>query len=214
MKENLNSIIQHPGVWQGEQGLTPTPGVPIGFTALDDVLPDGWPTGAITEVLLDEQGIGELRLFMPALARLSHAGRWIAWIAPPHIPYAPTLAACGINLSRVLLVHPKAGNDGLWAVEQALRSGTCGAVLAWPASGDQGHQRRLQLAAEAGRSMGILFRSERITNQVSPAALRLRLAAVHQGLAVQVLKRRGGWASNPVVLSDAELELSHPLATH
>ena len=214
MKENITAITQQTGIWRGDQKLAQQAGVPTGFTALDDLLPGGWPRSAITEVLLGKEGIGELRLFMPALAQLSHAGRWVAWIAPPHIPYAAALATYGVNLSRVLLVHPKAGNDGLWAVEQALRSGTCGAVLAWPASGDQRQQRRLQLAAEAGQSVGILFRSEHTLSQASPVALRLRLSPAQEGLTVQVLKRRGGWASNAVVLSNSELELSYPLATH
>ena len=36
--------------------------------------------------------------------RQSAAGRSLAWIAPPHRPYAPALAAAGIDLARVLVV--------------------------------------------------------------------------------------------------------------
>ena len=36
------------------------------------------------------------------------------------LPYAPALAAAGVDVSRVLLVHPKNHQEQLWATEQAL----------------------------------------------------------------------------------------------
>ena len=108
------------------------------------------------------------------------------------------ILTAGIDLSRVLLVHPRVGSDGLWAVEQTLRSGTCGAVLAWLETGDMKTLRRLQLAAEAGCCWGLLFRPERLYTQASPAALRIKLEPEPEGLAVHILKRRGGWATGPV----------------
>ncbi len=203
MSNNLHELLQRTDIWRASQQLADdNPAIPTGFAALDAHLPGGgWSNGALTEILLPHEGIGELRLFMPALARLSHEGCWLAWVAPPYIPYAPALAACGINLSRVLLIHPKARNDGLWAVEQALRSGTCGAVLAWPTAGDFPTQRRLQLAAEAGNAVGILFRAESTATPTSYATIRLRLEAAPGGIIVHVLKRRGGRPAGPLFLN-------------
>jgi cell division inhibitor SulA/protein ImuA len=203
MSEQIQQLLQRPDIWRGDEQLDYAGKyIPSGFAELDEQLPGGgWPTGALSEIIMAREGIGEMRLLMPALARMSHEGRWLAWVAPPYIPYAPALAACGVNLSRVLLVHPRANSDGLWAVEQALRSGTCGAVLAWMAVNDQRRQRRLQLAAEAGGTMGILFRSERTASRTSCAALRLHVDTTHHGrVTVNILKRRGGWASRPVSL--------------
>jgi len=196
---SLDPLLQRADLWRGGQIPPVADGVPTGFADLDALFPGGgWPRGALTEILLPRDGIGALRLVMPALARLSRENRWLAWVAPPHIPYAPALAAAGVDLSRVLLIHPRAASDGLWAVEQTLRSGTCGAVLAWPAVGDTRALRRLQLAAEAGRCWGLLFRPEHLVRQSSPAALRLRLVPQERGVAVHVIKRRGGWAAGPV----------------
>ncbi len=194
----------HPQVWRANELLKASlPAIPTGFAALDEQLSGGgWPQGALTEILLSNEGIGELRLLMPALAQLSQQQRWLAWIAPPYIPYAPALAASGVDLSRVLLIHPRANKDGLWAIEQALRSGTCSAVMVWLAANDQRLQRRLQLAAEAGHCACFLFRDERTALRTSYAALRLRLEAVNEGLKVHILKRRGGWAGAPIVLSN------------
>lgn len=173
-----------------------------GFPALDATLPGGgWPQGALTEILPVREGIGELRLVIPALARLSRSNRWIAWIAPPRMPYAPALATVGIDLSRILLVRPPTKADALWAMEQTLRYGRCGAVLAWPRQVNDRILRRLQLAAEAGQAWGFLFRPPRETGSPSPAALRLRLEPVDSGLAAQILKCRGGYVTRPVILT-------------
>jgi hypothetical protein len=95
---------------------------------------------------------------MPGLSRLSRdEGRWICWVAPPWIPDVAALSGAGIDLSRVLLVHPGAQQDGLWVVEESLRSGSCSAVLAWPVIDDSTVSRRLRLAAEAGDTLGFLF---------------------------------------------------------
>ncbi len=214
---SLDTLLQRADVWRGSR-LTAASGgraVSSGFTELDALLPGGgWPQGALTELLMPRQGIGALRLLMPALAQLSHDDRWICWVAPPHIPYAPALVSAGVDLSRVLLVHPKARQDGLWAVEQSLRSGNCGAVLAWPALDDATVLRRLQLAAEAGDALGFLFRSRRSIKRPSPAALRVQLEpGIDGGLSVSILKRRGGWAAGPVHL-DTSLQTHGALAVY
>jgi len=131
-------------------------------------------------------------------------------VAPPHIPYAPALVNAGIDLSRILLVHPRAQQDGLWAVEQSLRSGNCAAVLSWPTLDDKVILRRLQLAAEAGDALGVLFRPRHFVQRPSAAALRIQLApGIDGGLSVSILKRRGGWAAGPI-----HLETHGPLALH
>ncbi|MCC5858140.1 MAG: translesion DNA synthesis-associated protein ImuA [Ectothiorhodospiraceae bacterium] len=211
MNEALEHLLQEPAIWRAGDSGQPRPGhIPSGFAELDAALPGGgWPDSALTELLHAPHGIGELRLFMPALARLSRSGRWIALIAPPHIPYAPALAAQGVDLSRILLVHPRRHQDTLWAAEQALRSGTCAAVLAWPGSGTPARQfRRLQLAAEAGRSWGILFRGHDCTQEASPSALRVVLHAEtpEDGNArLELLKCRGG-----LIRHSVQLDLDRP----
>jgi cell division inhibitor SulA/protein ImuA len=143
---------------------------------------------------------------MPALARLSTESPqhdftepgWLAWVAPPFQPYPPALQQCGIDLSRMLIVRPKGASEILWSAEQALSSGTCAAVLLWPETLDDQASRRLQLAAEKGRSWAIAFRPLAARQQNSAAALRLELHSSGQGTRVQILKSRGG---RPTVIS-------------
>jgi protein ImuA len=178
-----------------ESGRAPWLAAPSGFAELDASLPGGgWPVGAIAELMSDAIGIGELGLLVPVLSRLARAGRYIAWIAPPYLPYAPGLAQRGVPLERVLLIQTTSLQQSLWATEQALRCPAVGAVLAWPAYIVDKNVRRLQLAAAAGGSLGILYRPPEAARESSPAALRLRLHALPDGLAVEIQKSRGGRA--------------------
>jgi len=201
----LHPLLQRTDIWRGgDRSQAPyalaAAVAASGYPALDARLPGGgWPVGALTELLLHRPGIGELRLLLPALARLSRQ-RWLVCVAPPHLLYAPALARAGVNLARVLLVDDQEPAEQLWALEQALRSGLCGAVLAWPRTLDHRRLRRLQLAAEAGAALGFLFRPAEAIQEASPAALRLGLNPSPTGLCVTLLKQRGGWSRAPVIL--------------
>jgi protein ImuA len=202
MNTSLDFVLQHPGIWRGDQ-LAQEAGeiLPTGYAELDEQLPGGgWARGALTEILLEREGIGELSLLLPALARASAHNAWQLWVAPPHIPYAPALSIAGLDLEHLLVAQPPTAADAWWTAEQALRSGACGAVLAWLKAPDEKRMRRLQLGAETGKAWGVLFRSARAAEERSTAALRLRLEATPEGLAVHILKRRGGQASRPVLL--------------
>lgn len=189
----LDDFQQQPLTWfYRETNRRTEPGhIATGFAAFDRLLPGGgWPQGGLTELHHAQPGPGELRLLMPALARLSRQGRWIAFIAPPYALHAPALASFGVDLAHVLLVHPKSPADALSAVEQGLRSGTCGAVIAWPRHVDDAVLQRLQQAAAAGGSLGVLFRDLASQDLPSPASLRLQLALDSGSITVRLAGNR------------------------
>lgn len=118
-----------------------------------------WPRAAVTEIVTAHQGFSVLNLLMPVLSQLSRKEkRWICWVAPPWFPDTQALPESDIDLSRVLLVHPKAHQEGLQLVEQVLGSGKCSAVLAWPTCAGAAWLRRLHVAAETGDTLGFLLR--------------------------------------------------------
>ena len=197
----------HPALWRGAYlARAARPGVPSGFPLLDVEIPGGgWPVGSLTEILRAHEGIGELRILGPALAALSAQGKYLAWIAPPYSPYAPALAAAGIDQARLFVVRTGGEKETLWAIEQALRSNACGAVLAWPAAPRYPELRRLQLAAEGNRALAVLFRSQKAAAEPSPAILRIALGTAAGGLAVHILKRRGAPLDRSVLLPIAPL---------
>ncbi len=192
-KDAFKTLLEHPRIWRGREAVANAGAVSTGYPQLDAQLPGrGWRRGALTEIAVEHYGTGELSLLTPALETLSQGERWIVWVAPPFIPYAPALATAGINLSRIMLVHPATETDALWAMGQALKTGTCAAVLAWAGQVSEQKLRRLQLAAEAGDSWGVLFRPPQVFARGSPAALRLKLVPDGQQLKVEIVKVRGG----------------------
>jgi cell division inhibitor SulA len=198
------------GVWRadrlGEGGVAALPST---FPELDAHLPGGgWPLGMLTELIAREPGVGELRLVVPVLRRLTRERKVAILLGPPHVPYAPALASFGIDLDYLIVVQATQAADRLWAVEQALRSASFGALLAWLPHGRTRpeHLRRMQLAAQGTRGPVFLFRQLPAQFEASPAPLRLLLLPrPGQRLSVQLLKRRG-----PVLAQPLLLELPQP----
>ncbi len=190
----LETLLAARTLWHAGRSAALAPdGEATGFDALDALLPQrGWPRRALSELLLPADGVGEVSLLLPALARLTRAGGAVAVVAPPYVPYAPAWQAGGVDLSRLQVIDASP-RDALWAFEQCLRSGACTAVLGWPATGDARALRRLQVAADSGECLGFALRDRRHAANPSPAALRLEAVRdARGGTAWQVRKCRGG----------------------
>jgi hypothetical protein len=187
----IESLLRDPRLWRGQHSPLPLSNRPTGFAALDEVLPGGgWPDAALVEVLISADGLGELSLLLPILAALSSQDKPIVVIAPPYRPYAPAWQRAGVRLAQLHLVEAS-GKDALWAMEQALRAGSCGAVLGWPLQADDNALRRLQVAAETGQTLGFAFRPLNAQVNPSPAPLRLTMQGTARGPQLRVLKCRG-----------------------
>jgi protein ImuA len=173
LPKHVESI--HPALWRGHQlarGAGKT--VDTGYAALSAELPGGgWPLSALVELLVQQPGVGELRLLQPALERLSK--RPIALLHPPHTPNAQALAYLGLPADKLLQVRAPKTADALWSAEQILRTGSCGALLFWQPHIRTDALRRLHLAAQSAETLFVLVRPLASASDASPAALRLGL---------------------------------------
>jgi len=189
----IDGLLATRRVWRGQSFplAPPANAQSTGLAALDAVLPTGgWPESALTELLLPADGVGELELLWPTLARASADGGLVVLVAPPYVPYAPAWTAAGVRLAGVQVIQ--AGpRDALWASEQCLRSGACTAVLCWPHQPDDRALRRLQVAAETGQSMAFALRPLKSAANPSPAALRIAIEADARQRQLRVVKCRG-----------------------
>jgi len=135
---------------------------------------------------------------------------------PPAALCGSALVQLGVDAQQLLVVHGREGAraaaglrrllpsaDLLWALEQALKSGHVGAVLAWlPPRLKADALRRLQLAAQSHDGPAFLFRE--VDARVKPSAAPLRLLLQGAGidrLSVRVLKRRGPPLTQPLMLA-------------
>jgi cell division inhibitor SulA len=196
----IDALLDQRRVWKGQPlALPPSSPQPTGHAALDEALPmGGWPEAALTELLIPADGVGELQLLWPTLARLSQDDGVIAVVAPPYVPFAPAWQRAGVRLSQLQVIQANP-RDALWASEQCLRSGACAAVLCWPLQADDRALRRLQVAAETGRCLAFGFRPGQAARNPSPAALRIAIETNPRQL--RVLKCRGGLApARPIAL--------------
>ena len=168
--------------------------LPTGFSSLNNALPSGgWPVGALTELMVAHEGVGEFTLLLPTLAALTKQQQWIALVAPPYIPYAPALINAKVSLDTLLVVDCKDQKDAYWATEQILKSGVFAAVVMWaPQGAEERRQRRLQLAAEQGDAWAVCYRPHRCARTASPAGLRIVTQKVQGELTLEIIKNRGG----------------------
>ncbi|CAB3795222.1 hypothetical protein LMG28614_04126 [Paraburkholderia ultramafica] len=181
----------HPALWRGAQlarahGRT----VDTGYAALSAELPGGgWPLGALVELLVQQPGIGEMRLLKPALAELSALP--VVLLQPPHIPNSLAFSYLGLPVDRLIRLRAPKTADALWCAERVLQAKSCGALILWQQHIRTEALRRLHLAAQASETLLVLMRPLASAQDASPATLRLAVRPANDGLVVDVIKRRG-----------------------
>ena len=225
LKEKLKLSRHFPGhypLWQGTSHCLQQRGLSTGYPLLDRHLKmGGWPAESLIEALLTRPGIGELRLFLPAIARHLSVNQRVAFIGLPYWLHPTTLRHYGVAPQQIWYLHPSRFNEQLWAMEQLLQSGHCLMVLAWQLKQTPSmlQLRKLQLAAKKGKSCGVVFRHSRYRQDSSPAVMRLAVMAEPEtGLHLQILKQPGSFAGGRITLDDPMLHqhaLHHrPLPIH
>jgi hypothetical protein len=151
---------------------SPEAAVSTGHTVLDRALGGGLHRGTLVEWLAQEEGGGATTLALAAARQACGETGTLVVVDRRRTFYPLAAVACGIDLSRLILVRPQHDRDETWAIDQALRSGGASAVLAWPEKLDDHLFRRLQLAAEAGDTLGLLMRPARALAEPSWAEVR------------------------------------------
>jgi protein ImuA len=160
-----------------------------------------------------------MRLLGPALRTV--AERRIVLLQPPHAPQTIALAALGLPPASVIWLRAERTGDMMWAAEQVLRSGSCGALLFWPdqvGSGSARYRpvradslRRLHLAAQAGETLFFMMRPLAAATDSSPAPLRLSVKPAMGGVNVGFVKRQGPVRDEPLFLPMHIGQVRHPV---
>ncbi|MDE1184279.1 translesion DNA synthesis-associated protein ImuA [Paraburkholderia sp.] len=188
----------HPSLWRASQlARSRARTVDTGYAALSAELPGGgWPLGALVDLLVQQAGVGEMRLLRPALSEMGR--RPIALVQPPHVPNGLGLGYIGLPIDRVMQIKAATTADALWSAEQILRAGSCGALLFWAQYVQTSSLRRLHLAAQSSDTLFVMVRPLAVAQDASPALLRLALRPAGDSLSVDIVKRRGPTRAEPL----------------
>jgi protein ImuA len=188
---NIVSEYSH-AVWRANQmGSYLNPVISTSHPALDCELPNGgWPASSLIELLLQQPGIGEMRLLRPAFSSIARQRR-IALVQPPHLPQIAAWSGWGLAPEHLLWIKAARSADALWSAEQILRNGSCGALVFWQTHVRSESLRRLHLAAQESNIVFWMIRPLSSMQDSSPAPLRLVLRPAHAGVAIDIVKRRG-----------------------
>lgn len=203
---SLDTLLQRPDIWRiGQLPAGQKSAISTGYPCLDGVLPaQGWDGGALTEILTNDQGVGELSLLIPALRKTTQQGGSVVLIAPPYLPFPARWEALGILLKHLVMIRAD-GQNQLWAAEQTARSGACGMVLVWANNSrrewNYASMRRLHVAASQGGTTLIAYRPAIAISEASPAPTRLMLSASAGELHVRIAKRRGALMAETIQLN-------------
>lgn len=194
------SSLPH-AVWRADQMASGHHAVAAtGHPALDRELPNGgWPKASLIELMLEQPGIGEMRLLRPAFKAIADK-RPVALVQPPHLPQISAWANWGLPIDSLLWIQASRSADALWSAEQILNNGSCGALVFWQSHLRTESLRRLHLAAQGSDTLFWLMRPLSCMQDASPAPLRLALRPAADGLQIQIVKRRGPRRDDPLHL--------------
>jgi len=152
-----------------------------GIDPLDAALGGGLPMGAICEIVADRAGLGALslalRLAWAAVGAGGGCGRTLFVVEVGGGFYPPGAEQLGLSLDRLIVVRAGRAAEAVWAAEQILLCREAGVVVARWAAPDERAARRLQLAAEAGGTIGLLVHGEARSAAGRFAAARMTMAA-------------------------------------
>ncbi len=151
-------------MWQQEQQTGNSVSGILAENQLDlwaqEVEPPVQDLSHITEIIMRGEAWNNVQTLLPLLAQLSHDQRWLAWVAPPQLLPKAQLIAAGFDLNKIILLKPDAQHDTMSLAQQALKGGTCHAVISWFECLADGQLNHLAHAAEFGNSRAFVIRHQ------------------------------------------------------
>jgi protein ImuA len=193
LRRRLRALEKPAGIGDGPGTL------PLGIAAIDAALGGGLTRGALHEIAAP--GEAHLAAASGFALGLAACGRthtcWLAEdmaLAESGAPYGPGLDGFGLKPERLLTVSVARPRDLLWAMEEALRCRAVATVLGEWRHGtiDMVTQRRLSLAAAESGALALLLRASPEDDASTAATRWIVGAALHDCLAVQLVRNRRG----------------------
>jgi protein ImuA len=178
----------------------------LGIPRLDAILPGRrLAAGSLVELLAATEGAGVWSLALFLAKQVATKSNALVVVDSQRCFYPPAAAKLGLELARTIVVRPHLPSEAHAAVQEALRCSAVGAVIGWHQQLRGREYRQLQLAAEAGGSIGFILRPPGAVRAPSFAVLRLLVSPVvstgsTRRLQVQVVRCRSGKEGQSLLL--------------
>lgn len=111
----------------------------------------------LTEVFCQAEGLRQLHLLVPVLAKLSQNRKWITFIAPPCLPNERALARAGVDTRKIQIIHTRTIRDYWKTLDDVLNNGQSSAVLCWPPQGEYNDAKRVQMKQAGDENDTLVF---------------------------------------------------------
>jgi protein ImuA len=148
----------------------------VGVPSIDGVLPGGGLGRGLTHEWILE---GPSQVWYPPVLLLAwlaaRASGLVVWIGRRCWPTVWALEQVSLRTEDCIFVDPRDEVERVWVIDQSLRCGGVSAVVGDASGLDMSGSRRLQLAAEAGQTLGLLARAPSEAKVLSAAATRWRV---------------------------------------
>lgn len=158
---------------------------------IESVLPySAWPVGELSEIRSKKEE-NVFHLLLPLLSELSSQNRWITLISPPLDIDKKLFAYHGIDVSRVLLIHPKDSIDDTCTMNKALKNGTSGIVIMWAEKLPKRFVAQWRKSVKQGNCRGIIVNHDPVDHHSPSIALSLNVEATNSSITITSTQRFG-----------------------
>ena len=147
----------------------------LGLKAIDSTLPEGGIASSAVHEVTGSSGNGFAAFLAGQACRSNQPILWCVEGDSSKMLYGPGLVVFGIKMELLIMARCRGTDEILWAMEEGLREKSIGLVVGGLSkSVSLTASRRLQLAAEAGCTIGLILHDGLSEEIVAPSAVTTR----------------------------------------
>jgi len=165
-------------------------GMPPETMPMETLPVEAWPESELSEIRCKKE-TDIFHLLLPLLAKLNAERRWITLISPPSNIDIKLFAYHGIDVSRVLLIHPKSDICDTATMNKALKNGTSGVVIYWTELLEAKFLAQWRKSVKQGDCRGVIINHDNRRNASSSIAVSVNVKSKDDVIRVTSTKRFG-----------------------
>ena len=158
---------------------------------IESVLPfSAWPVGELSEIRAKtDENI--FHLLLPLLSKLNSENRWITLISPPSGIDKKLFAYHGIDVSRVLMIHPSCSMKDTVIMNKALKNGNSGIVIMWTDALPKRFAAQWRKSVKEGDCRGVIVNHDTTDHYSESVALTLDVKSSDNAISITSTQKFG-----------------------